>query len=328
MTSSDIYTICLNPSIDYSFYIENIVFDDINRIKKSRVDIGGKGINISKMLNNLDKKTTVITLIGGENGNKIKEFLKEKKIKHKFFNVEGNVRNIFNFFTPEKTLRFNESGPKIKKEEKEEFFHLLENIKFKSGDMVVMSGSIPPGFEKNTYRRIVEKVKKYGVIPVVDADGEVLRESIKGIPEIIKANLWEIERATGKKIKKFSTLKNCILKLIEKGIRIIIITFGEKGAILFTRDKFFYCKVPKVKLKSSVGCGDAFLAGFLYKYSENNPLADCLKFACACGTAKAGKEGTEMPEKREIMEIYKKMVWKVKSLVYQRSQTWRLSLGF
>jgi len=326
MDSPEIYTICLNPSIDYSFYIEKIVFDDINRIKKSRVDIGGKGINISKMLKNLGKNSTVITLVGGENGNKLRKFLKEKKIKHKFFNVEGNVRNIFNFFTPEETLRFNEAGPEIKKEEKKNFYDLLERIKFKDGDIVVMSGSIPPGFEKNTYRKIVEKVKKYGVIPVVDADGEVLKESIKGIPEIIKANLWEIERATGREIKNFPSLKNCILKLIEKGIKMVIITFGEKGAILFTSNKFFYCKVPKVKLRSSVGCGDAFLAGFLYKYSENNSLSDCLKFACACGTAKATKEGTEMPEEKQVEEIYKKMVWEVESLVYQRSQTWRLSL--
>lgn len=317
MSLPEIYAICLNPSIDYSFYIEKIVFDDVNRIKKSRVDIGGKGINISKMLKNLGENSTVITLIGGENGDKLKAFLKDKKIKYRFFKVEGNIRNIFNFFTDKETLRFNEAGPEIKREERERFFELVENIKFKNGDIVVMSGSIPPKFGKNTYRKIIEKVKEKGVISVVDADGEVLRESIKGIPEIIKANLWEIERAMETKIKNFQSLKDCVLRLIEKGIKIVIITFGEKGATLFTKNKFFYCKVPKIKLKSSVGCGDAFLAGFLYRYSKGNCLPECLKFACACGTSKATEEGTRMPDKRKVEGIYKKMVENVKSFEYQ-----------
>jgi len=303
----NIYTLTLNPSIDYSFYIPFIKFDDINRIVKSRVDPGGKGINISRMLSKLGEKSVPITFFTDED-NIYKNLLEKEGIKTFYIKIKGKIRNIYNFISDDgKILRFNEKGPKISQKEKEIFFNQIKNLSFKKGDIFVISGSLPDGFEKNTYRKIVEIVKKSGVITLVDADGEILKEAIKEGPYIIKPNLWELERATGEKIKDGEKLIGVIKDLFGKNIEILILTLGEKGAIIFEKEKIIYGKAEKVKVKSTVGCGDAFIAGFLYNFRREKQLSECLSLAVACGTAKAKEEGTKMPEKEDVLKTMKKV---------------------
>lgn len=298
-----IYTISLNSSIDYSFYLKDIVFEDVNRIEKIRIDPGGKGMNISRMLKKLGENSTAITFLGKNNGEFYKNLLKKEKINFIPIKISGDLRKIYNFITPEKVLRFNEKGPKIKKEELKKFWDTLSKLKFKKGDFIVMSGSIPPGIKKNIYSEIVRKFKKYGVYSVVDADGEILKEAIKEKPFLIKPNLNEIERCFNVKIDSFKDLKEICISLINSGIFTVIVTLGEKGAILFKEGEIIYSKGPKIEFKSSIGCGDAFLAGFLYKFIRKRSYYECLKFAVATGTSKAEEEGTKMPDLKKIKKI-------------------------
>jgi len=307
----NIYTLTLNPSIDYSFYIPFIRFDDINRIVKSRVDPGGKGINISRMLSKLGDKSISITFLT-DRDNIYKNLLEKEGIKPFYIKIKGRIRNIYNFISDDgKILRFNEKGPKIFRKEKEIFFREIKSLNFKKGDIFVISGSLPDGFERKTYRKIVEIVKKSDVVTFIDADGEILKEAIKGIPYIIKPNLWELERATEEKIKDGKKLIGVVNSLFDKNIGIIILTLGEKGAIIFDRKKILYGRAEKVKVKSTVGCGDAFIAGFLYNFKRGEKMSECLSLAVACGTAKAKEEGTKMPEKEDVLKIMKKVKVKV-----------------
>jgi len=303
---SQIYTISLNSSIDFSFYLKDIVFEDVNRIEKVRIDPGGKGMNISRMLNKLGEKSIPITFIGKNNGRFYKDLLKKEKIEFIIpVEISGNLRNIYNFIAEKKVLRFNEKGPKIKKEELKKFWKILTNLKFKEGDFLVMSGSIPPGIKKNIYGEIIKKTRKFGLYTFVDADGDILKEAIKEKPFLIKPNIDEIERCMNIKIESFEKLKDVCNHLINSGISIIIVTLGEKGAILFTKEKIIYGKPPIVNFKSSIGCGDAFLAGFLYKLKRGKSYEECFKFAIACGAGKAEEEGTKMPFLSKIIKILK-----------------------
>ena len=298
---SQIYTISLNSSIDFNFYLKDIVFEDVNRIEKIRVDPGGKGINITRMLKKLGEKTIPITFIGKRNGKFYKELLKKEKIKFIIsIKISEDLRNIYNFIAEKKVLRFNENGPKIKREELKKFWEVLLNLKFKKGDFLVMSGSIPPGIKKNIYGEIIKKTKKFDIYTVVDADGEILKEAIKEKPFLIKPNINELQRCINKKIESFGELKNICYNLINLGISIILVTLGKNGAILFTKEKIIYGKPPEINFKSSIGCGDAFLAGFLYKFKRNESYENCLKFAVACGASKAEEEGTKMPSISKI----------------------------
>ncbi|MCM8784701.1 MAG: 1-phosphofructokinase family hexose kinase [Candidatus Omnitrophica bacterium] len=303
--ASLIYTISLNSSIDFSFYLDNIVDEDINRIKKIRVDPGGKGINVSRMLKKLGENSIAITFLGKDNGKFYEKLLKKEKIKIIPILIKGNLRNIYNFISKNRVLRFNEKGPLISKKELDKFWDILLDLDFKKGDFIVMSGSIPPGIKDNIYAEIIKKTRKFKVFPVVDADGNILRESIKEKPFIIKPNLNELERCFETKIEKFDTLKNICISLINSGIQIILITLGKDGAILFTKQNLLYSKPPEIDFKSSIGCGDAFLSGFLYKLKYKKNYEECLKFAVACGTSKAEKEGTKMPSNYRIKQIIK-----------------------
>jgi 1-phosphofructokinase family hexose kinase len=308
---SQIYTISLNSSIDFSFYLKDIVFEDVNRIEKIRIDPGGKGMNISRMLNKLGEKSIPITFIGKDNGRFYKDLLKREKIEFIIpVEISGNLRNIYNFIAEKRVLRFNEKGPKIKGEELKKFWKILLNLKFKKDDFLVMSGSIPPGIKKNIYGEIIKKTRKFNIYTFVDADGEVLKEAIKEKPFLIKPNMDELERCLNIKIESFEKLKDICNHLINSGISIITVTLGKKGAILFTKEKIIYGKPPKVNFKSSIGCGDAFLAGFLYKFKREENYKECLKFAIACGAGKAEEEGTKMPSLSKIKKIihYVKMI--------------------
>jgi 1-phosphofructokinase len=300
-----IYTISFNPCIDYTFYLSRIRYDDINRIEETRVDAGGKGLNVARMLSVLGSDCEALTFLGGRNGDILKTLLDGERIRYRYVSTKGDVRSVFNFFAGKKNsvLRFNEKGPFISEKEEEAFFHLFDDIKPEKGDVISISGSLPLGLQKATYRTVIENVREKGVLTVLDADGDVLREGIKGKPDIIKPNLWELARATGTSITSFAILEKVLKNIINSGISTILLTLGEKGAILFSKNEFLYASAPPVKVQSTVGCGDTFLAGFLYSLSRSEKYEDCLRMAVSCGTAKVTRKGTGMPEKKDVMKI-------------------------
>jgi len=302
-----IYTLSFNSSVDHTFYLKSIKFDDINRIEKSRMDAGGKGLNVARMLHILGYPSYALTFLGGSNGMILKKLLEEEKIPFRYVPIKGNTRSIFNFIAGKKVLRINEKGPFISKKEKDTFLHLIYSLNLSKETIISISGSIPPGIKNSIYRDIIKKVREKGATVALDTDGEALKEGIKGKPHIIKPNLWELCRATGRKIWSINTLKDILNSLINNGISIVLLTNGEKGALLFSKTHFFYSRAPSVKAVSTIGCGDTFLAGFLYGYCRNKAPEECLALAVAAGTAKALKEGTGMPGRKDVMEILKRV---------------------
>jgi len=302
-----IYTVSLNSSIDYAFSLPEIVDDDINRIKETRVDAGGKGLNVARMLTELNCRCVALALVGGDNGKTLKALLDREKVKYRYVAIEGNVRNVFNFISEKRVLRFNEAGPVISGKELKGFFSLLESVNFKKDDVLAVSGSLPPGAPENTYRRIIEEAGRKGLCTVLDADGKALVSGLKASPGIIKPNLWELERIAGHRIDSSGLLEGALARLSEKGISKILLTLGEKGALLFSGGCMFYASVPAVGAVSSIGCGDAFLAGFLYGLYINKKEEKCLELAAAAGTAKVKTKGTLMPSKKDVLEMAEKV---------------------
>jgi|LSQX01.2.fsa_nt_gb 1-phosphofructokinase family hexose kinase len=302
------YTVSLNPSIDYSFYLsDEILYDDINRVKETLVNAGGKGLNVARMLTKLHCKCVAITFLGGENGEKLETLLNQEGVEYINVKIKENVRSVYNFFSKEKVLRFNETGPKISHSEKNKLFKLFDNINLNSGDILVISGSLPAGIGTKIYPQIIKLAKDKGVYTILDSDREAFKEGIKEIPDIIKPNLWELERVSQQKISTPETLYNILENLCKKGISAILLTLGSKGALYFSVDYIYYASVPKIRVESTVGCGDTFLAGYLSGLYRGEPTGKCLRLAAASGTAKVMIRGTLMPSDKEITQIYKEI---------------------
>jgi 1-phosphofructokinase family hexose kinase len=172
---------------------------------------------------------------------------------------------------------------------------------------IIFSGSLPPNINSDFYAGLIKKIKTnhFYIKCALDTDEEPLKKGILSSPNLIKPNFYELERFTNNKIKKFSHLSIIGENLINSGIEYILITLGKKGAIGFSKDDVFWAKHPIVKPKSSVGCGDVFLSGFLHKISSGNSFEKSLQFAVGCGTAKVQQEGTKMPQISEVKKILK-----------------------
>jgi len=273
------------------------------------VDAGGKGLNVGKMLGILGAEVKVVALLGGETGRRISSLLKGERIDLIPLFLKEETRWVFNFVEEEtgKVLRINEKGPRILPEEERELYKLLSSLPLTQKSFFLISGSIPPGLPVDTYRRIIEELRGRTKNIILDTDGEALVEGVKGLPLLIKPNLWELERLTGRRVNDFAQILKAGESLQERGIPYISLTLGEGGALLFTPERIFYGFLPPVPVKSPIGCGDAYLAGLIYKRWEGKEWKESLRFAVACGGAKAGMEGTAMPERDKVEELVERV---------------------
>ena len=309
-----IYTLCLNSCLDKSVIIKKILFDDINRIARFQEDPGGKGINVSRVISFLGGATLALGFSGGATGKRIEELLSKKKVRFSFTKIKKETRLIFNVFEErtKKTIRLNERGPKVKKEEIEKLLSSVFSLPYQEDDYFICSGSPAAGIPLNIYQKIIKKLNRIGVRTVLDSDNKPLELGIKSAPFLIKPNLWELSRLFKKKIKTVPEIILASKNLLKKGIKIVIISLGEKGAILVTKKESFSAIPPKIKVKSTIGSGDALLAGFLFSFIKGKNLKDALRFGVALGTATALQPGTAICQKRDIFEILKKV--KIKEL--------------
>ena len=307
--ASTIYTLCLNPCLDKSVIIKKILFDDINRIARFQEDPGGKGINVSRVISFLGGATLALGFSGSATGKRIEELLSKKKVRFSFTKIKKETRLIFNIFEEQtkRTIRLNERGPKVKKEEIKKLLSSIFSLPYQKNDYFVCSGSPAVGIPANIYQQIIKKLNRIGVRTVLDSDNKPLELGIKSAPFLIKPNLWELSRLFKKKIKTVPDIILASKNLLKKGIKITIISLGEKGAILVSKKESFSAIPPKIKIKSTIGSGDALLAGFLFSLTKEKNLKDALKFGVALGTATALQPGTAICEKKDISEILKRV---------------------
>ena len=288
-----IYTITLNPSLDYTLKVNNLGFTDINRADEAVISFGGKGINVCAVLKELETESIALGFIGGFSGDKLEKLLSDKGIKSDFVHIQKETRiNVKIRFGKE--LDINAKGPEVSESEIKEFFGKLESIE---GDYAVLAGSVPKAFPKDIYERIMQSLSEKGVHLVVDAEGDLLLNSLKFKPFLIKPNHHELEAIFGKAKSEEEIIKNAH-KLREMGARNVLVSLAENGAILVDE----HGNVKKSKnaegtLINSVGCGDSMVAGFISGYIKTNDYSYALKLGTACANATAYSEGLATKEK-------------------------------
>ena len=303
----NIYTLTANPSVDFYLEVFKIVPEDINRLVAIRKDVGGKGINVACVLSDFGIEGTALGVIAGQNGQWIKERLKEKKIKHSFLEISGESRAIYNILERRtgRIYRFNESGPEINRKDLNRFQKYVLSRPYRKGSFFAICGSAPPGIPAGFYATLISDLKKRGLIVILDSDNRLLAEGLKSSPDIIKPNLFELSRLTGRKVsKKRSDILRSAREIIAGGVKTVIVSLGSGGALAITGKESFQARPPALKMRSTIGAGDALLAGLLAELSRGKSLADALRMGVAAGSASVLYPGTSFAPPAKIREIY------------------------
>lgn len=303
-----IITVTMNPAIDKTVEIDSLVEGGLNRIKKVEYDAGGKGINVSKTIRELGGHSIATGFLGGNNGKTIASVLKDKGIDSDFIWVDGETRTNTKVFEENGALtELNEPGPVITEEQ---IRALMEKLLGYAGidTLFVLSGSIPAGVPKDTYARIIREVHKKGSKVLLDADGELFRLGVEAAPDMIKPNRVELEEYAG---MDYRASEEALLKIAEKfrekGIGTIAVSMGKSGAMFLLEDTAAKCPALNVKAHSTVGAGDAMVAGLAYAWDEKLPADEKIRLCIAVSAGAVTTIGTKPPAK-ELVEELKKQV--------------------
>jgi 1-phosphofructokinase len=279
-----IYTLTLNPSVDYIVELEGFQLGELNRSRKEAKFPGGKGINVSRVLKEFEILSKALGFNGGFTGKYIDDFLQVEEIATDFVKVQEDSRINIKLKTGQET-EINAKGPEITEEH---FLLLKEKIMgLTNADLLVLAGSIPSSLPKTTYEELVKICKKNGVGFVVDAEGELLQKVLPYQPFLIKPNQHELEELFSTVITSVQEAIPFARRLLEKGAKNVIVSLGGDGAVFVNNEMTLIAEVPKGIVKNSVGAGDSMVAGFLAEYQKTNNYKEAFRFSVASGSATA-----------------------------------------
>jgi 6-phosphofructokinase 2 len=301
-----IYTITLNPALDRTMEVDGLVVDDANRILREERYAGGKGIDCSRVIEELGGKSTALGFIGGYDGLELEGRLINEGVLCDFTRIGGETRtNIILSNRRAKTqILLNAAGPRITPAEIGLFFQRIRSLG-RDAEFVIISGSVPPGVNHNIYAQIITTLKGKGIRVALDADGELLRHGYKAQPWVIKPNIHEFQRLTGVKSTEIGGLLTKARQFVEEGIEICLVSMGAKGLLGVTKDEAYVAIPPQVQVVSQVGAGDSTLAGFIYALTKKKSFRESLILASAAGTAAVMTAGTALCKKRDVERIKK-----------------------
>ncbi len=282
-----IYTLTLNPSIDYIVRIDELQFGELNRMKKEHFLTGGKGINVSRVLHNLGYDSTALGFIGGFTGQFIESELEKGKIQTDFIEIQDTTRINLKVKTGMET-EINSQGPSIDAESAQALLDRINTLR--KGDLVIIAGSKAKNLPKDYYQQIIKRIKRAGADFVIDTTGEELRDALQYHPLLVKPNHLELAELYGVTLTTEAEYVDYGQNLITAGARFAIVSLGSKGALLFSKEGVYRGNSPKGKVKNTVGAGDSMVAGFVGSYqATKNPL-EAFKLALASGSASAFTE--------------------------------------
>lgn len=296
-----IYTLTFSPAIDYVVFLDEFKMDTTNRTLKEEYYFGGKGINVSTVLNELGIANTALGFVSGFTGEALEKGLNENGIKNDFIHLDNGITRINIKIKEKKETEINAQGPKISEQKIQELLDRLFTLK--EGDILVISGNVPNTLPEDIYERILKNLEGKGIQYVVDATGELLKKVLKYKPLFIKPNKKELEELMGEPINGKAELRKGAELLQVMGAQNVLVSLGGEGAYLLCRDgtERMMGTVP-VKAVNTVGAGDSMVAGFLAGFLNSGDFDEALKLGIAAGTATACSEGLATAKK--ISELY------------------------
>lgn len=303
-----IITVTLNPAIDKTVEINHLKVGSVNRISSVRVDAGGKGINVSKVIKNLGGESLALGILAGRNGDFIKAYLDSLNIDNGFVFVKGETRTNLKVID---TLNLsntdiNERGNPVKPEDlaavEESIFRAINE-----NSILILSGSIPEGIPKDIYATWIEKAKEIGAKTILDADGELLKEGLKAGPYMVKPNIHELEKLYDKKFNSMNEIIETARELFSLGVEKVVVSLGGDGGLFMDKNNVIHAKGLSVPVKSTVGAGDSMVAALAAALEREYSLEETVVLATATSAANVMTSGTQPAELEAILELAKKV---------------------
>lgn len=296
-----IYTVTLNPSLDYIVRVDDFRTGMINRTVYEEILPGGKGINVSIVLKNLGVKSVSMGFIGGFTGKQIEAEIRAMGCETDFITIPGQISRINVKLKSQEETEINGQGAKIETGDLEALFEKIKALE--EGDILVLAGSIPASLPADIYKKIMERLQDKNISIIVDATRDLLLNVLKYHPFLIKPNKHELGEIFGKELETNTEIISCGKELQKKGARNILISMAGEGAIFISEDgSIFESEAPKGQLVNSVGAGDSMVAGFLTGYLTKGNYLDAFKMGIAAGSASAFSP--KLAEKKEVERLF------------------------
>ena len=289
-----ITTICLNPCFDKTVNVDRLYPGQVNRIRDARVDLGGKGINVAVVAKRLGLEVQCLGIMGENGSADLTAMMNREGLKHHFLTVPGNIRTNMKVYSldGQGVTELNEPGTPLTVQSLAEFTDLAETETLDS-DIIVLTGSLPPGCPEGTYRDLMTALN--GKKCILDTEGKELELAAKGAhPFLIKPNLREMEATLGIELRTMRAIRDAALLFIRLGVQHSVVSMGAMGAMYISADKTLFAPALRVETKSTVGAGDAMIGGMLLGYEIEKDMAKAFRYGIAAGAASVMTEGTQL----------------------------------
>lgn len=293
-----IYTVTVNPSIDYIVQLRNLTLGEVNRMDYDNKLPGGKGINVSRILKELDVENTALGFLGGFTGRFVEESLESVGLSTSFTHIEEDTRINVKIKAEEET-EINGRGPVISEEELAEFKKQFE--KLEKGDVVIFAGSLAPNLDDDFYAELIDVIREKGADFVIDTTGESLMKTLEKKPLVVKPNNHELADLFRVELKSMDDVAKYGRKLLELGAQHVLISMAGDGGMMITKDKVYRSYAPKGTVINSVGAGDSMIGGFTGTFARTGDVLEAFRYGLACGSATAFSE--DLADKNKINEI-------------------------
>jgi 1-phosphofructokinase family hexose kinase len=303
-----IATITLNPSIDQNLVVRGLVKDDANRAQDIYRYPGGKGLNVSKVVRELGGPTKAWALVGGFSGEAWREGVKKMDIDFHADSVSGETRvnTVITDLKDNTQTRVSAPGPHISEKTLELFLNKLVRVRPKPAYWA-LGGSLARGMRADTYRHFIERIQKKGIPCVLDTDDDALKEGVKARPYLIKPNEYEMERLLGHRLKSIRDYTKAARSLAQKGIKIVIVSLGAKGALYVTAAEAFHAHGIRVPVKSKVGAGDSLIGGTILSLYRGKGLHEAARLGIAASASAVMREAPRLCDRKDIPGLLRKV---------------------
>ncbi len=300
-----IYTVTLNPAIDKTVEIPSFTVDAVNRITRIQEDPGGKGINVSKVIESLGGDSVAYALLGGDAGEKLLKLLSGSRFPVKSIRTDRATRTNMKVVDPvlHTNTDINEPGGYPGDQAIAELTQDLEE-RLKEGDILVLSGSVPAGVNKEIYRELARMGKERGARVFLDADGPLFCEGLKAAPYLVKPNQYELAQYFGRPLETEEELLEAGRELLKKGISVVLISLGGDGAIMCRGGGYIRAESLSVPVASTVGAGDSMVAAFAYGMDQGMDFESAFRLSVAAGSAAVTCSGSQAPALELVRELY------------------------
>lgn len=288
-----IYTVTLNPAVDRELTVPELVFDHVLRATSWQIDYGGKGFNVSRLLQSLGQESTAVGFAGGRAGELLQDGLHTLGIASEFIWVQGETRTNVSIVNQDHShyLKANEPGPTISSDSLGELLERIRSLA-KPDDWWVLAGSLPPGVPNSIYSDLIGILQSEGSRVILDTSGIPLSLGCQAGPFLAKPNAYETAGITGLPVETMEQIAQAGEVIRKKGVANVVISLGKDGAMLLSDTGAWVATAPKIEERNPIGAGDSMVGGVVWGLHQQLGMETALCWGIACGAATASLSGT------------------------------------